>query len=280
MKNVVSKEWLIEHLNENELIICDCRFDLSDPAKGRNEFEAGHITGAIYVDLEQDLSGKKHAHGGRHPLPDMDEFIKKLGEWGIDETKTVVMYDDNNGSNAARFWWMLKYVGHEKAYVLQGGFTEWEKSGFPISKERTRNEKTVFTAKINHDMIASMEDVKRLMDKKSNRRVIVDSRDEKRYRGEVEPIDKLAGHIPAAVNVPWVSNFEKENHWKSSEELSRLHSSLKDKEEVIVYCGSGVTACSNVLGMDEAGIQAKLYVGSWSDWISYPENKIEKGKND
>ncbi|MGG1575906.1 sulfurtransferase [Fictibacillus sp. NRS-1165] len=276
MKNIVTQEWLESHLSRSELVICDCRFSLSDPEAGRKQYDSGHIQGAIYVDLEKDLSNPVTAHGGRHPLPSIKEMSLVFGRLGMNENKTVIAYDDQGGSYAARLWWMLKRLGAEKVFILQEGFSAWERKGYPVTSENTVLPPAVFTPQKSKWTTAGMEEVRKASLKGDKGTIIVDSRDPDRYKGKHEPIDKKAGHIPGAVNAPWLKNLTEGSKWLDQDELKKLHQPLKEKQEVIVYCGSGVTACANVLGMDEAGIEnIKLYPGSWSDWISYPENEID-----
>ncbi|SFD90442.1 thiosulfate/3-mercaptopyruvate sulfurtransferase [Bacillus sp. OV194] len=277
MKNIVTQEWLESHLSRSELVICDCRYSLSDPEAGRKQYDSGHIPGSIYVDLEKDLSRSVTEHGGRHPLPSKKEMSQAFGRLGIDEKKTVIAYDDQGGSYAARLWWMLKLLGSKKVFILQEGFSAWERKGYPVTSENTVLQPMVFTPQESKWRTVSMEEVRLASLKDGKEAIVVDSRDPERYKGKHEPIDKKAGHIPGAMNIPWLKNVSEGSKWLDSSELKCVHKGLKEKPEVIVYCGSGVTACANILGMDEAGIEnVRLYPGSWSDWISYPENKIEK----
>ncbi|MCM3766628.1 sulfurtransferase [Neobacillus niacini] len=275
MKYVVDKQWLKTHLDDETVIIADCRFSLADSKKGQKEYLAGHLPGAVFFDLEKDLSSPVSEHGGRHPLPDHDEFITKLEAAGIDETKTVVAYDGGEGAFAARFWWLLHYLGHEKVFVLNGGFTQWTASGFPITTEVPSYQKTEFTISLKPDIVASVDEVKQAALRQREDVVLIDSREEKRYLGIEEPIDKKAGHIPGAVNKPWMLGLSAGEYRSVSEQKERF-SDISLKQEIIVYCGSGVTATPNFLTLKEAGYKnVKLYPGSFSDWISYPENKVE-----
>ncbi|WP_066313066.1 sulfurtransferase [Bacillus sp. FJAT-29814] len=275
MKYVVDKQWLKTHLDDETVIIADCRFSLADSIKGQKEYLAGHLPGAVFFDLEKDLSSPVREHGGRHPLPDHDEFITKLEAAGIDETKTVVAYDGGEGAFAARFWWLLHYLGHDKVYVLNGGFTQWEASGFPVTTEVPSYQKTVFTISLKHDIVASVDEVKQAALRQREDVVLIDSREEKRYLGIEEPIDKIAGHIPGAVNKPWMLGLSAGEYRPVSEQKERFLD-ISSEQEIIVYCGSGVTATPNFLALKEAGYKnVKLYPGSFSDWISYPENKVE-----
>jgi thiosulfate/3-mercaptopyruvate sulfurtransferase len=270
----VSAEWLSEHLDDEHVVIADCRFELTDPEAGRGEYELGHIPGAIFFDLEKDLSGPKREHGGRHPLPDLDEFVRKLGKAGIDETKHVVVYDDQNGSFAARLWWMLNYLGHDEVSVLDISYSMWVKEGHPTSEVIPAPAPRNFVPNVRTKMAVDVEEVKRTMGEEGV--VLVDSRAPERYRGDEEPMDPKAGHIPGAENWFWKENVANDGKWKAQEELKKRFQPLQNKD-VIVYCGSGVTASANVLALQAAGKDARLYVGSWSDWSSYPNHPVETG---
>lgn len=277
--SIISMEAVVDRLSDPQLIVVDCRFALGQPASGRNAYREGHIPGAVYVDLEQDVSGPKQAHGGRHPLPDLAEFARKLGQAGIDEQVTVVAYDDQGGAMASRFWWLLRYLGHPKVMVMDGGFTLWKQAGYPVSGEApAAREARNFTARPREELIVGMEEVRTNLGRSDV--VLIDSREGKRYLGEEEAIDPIAGHIPGALNRFWKDNLNEEGCWKDSEALKERFADLLDAEcELIVYCGSGVTACPNVLALAEAGRpDAKLYLGSWSDWVSWEDNPIATGE--
>lgn len=277
MKNVVTLKTLAEHLNDPDWVVVDCRFQLGQPGAGQAAYEQEHISGAVYMDLEKDMSGEKTAHGGRHPLPDLGPFSQKLGRIGIDDTVKVVAYDDQDGAMAARFWWMLRFLGHREVYVLEAGFARWKAEGYPVSNERTPDRKSKnFSAKIQTEMMVSMEDVRQRLGRTDT--VLIDSRDKARYRGANEPIDPVAGHIPGAVNFFWKGGIAGGGTWKPASAQRERFATIDPNEEVIVYCGSGVTACPNVLALEEAGYNnVKLYAGSWSDWISYQDNPVATG---
>lgn len=277
MSNIVSMEWLKERLDDPQIVVVDCRFTLGSPQKGRQSYEEGHIPGAIYFDLEEDMSDPVGEHGGRHPLPDLGVFSLSLGKAGIGSLSKVVAYDDQGGAMAARFWWMLRFLGHEGSYVLDGGFAQWQASKYPISKSIDPKAPQHFVPQVQTTRLISMDGVKERLSRAGT--VLVDSREQPRYLGEVEPIDAKAGHIPGAVNHFWKESLTELGLWKDPEEQRRRFADLSDADEIIVYCGSGVTACPNVLALDEAGFKnVKLYSGSWSDWISYEENSIATGE--
>lgn len=267
------KKWM-EEKAEN-LTIIDCRFDLSDPTWGEQEYKKGHIPGSIYAHLERDLSGKVGEHGGRHPLPDDQEFETFVQKCGITKNRIVVVYDQGGAAFSSRLWWMLKYAGIEHVFVLNGGYDSWIKAGNPISTVEPNITPSSFQIEKNDRLIAQYHEVKEVVEKGKKDVILIDSREEKRYKGEFEPIDHKAGHIPGAVNYPWMEGLE-EKQFAPIEKQKRRFSSIEPNKEIIVYCGSGVTATPNVLLLNEAGFKnVKLYVGSFSDWISYKENNIE-----
>lgn len=275
MKYVVDKEWLLKNLHEPNIRIVDCRFSLADPEKGRQEYTKSHLPGAVFFDLEKDLSDSIGTHGGRHPLPKLNVFTSKLEQAGIDENTTVIAYDYGEGAYAGRFWWMLHYLGHDKVYVLDGGFKEWSDANYPVSAEIPTFEKTTFNANIKPETIVNVEDVRSVVNGQDSNTCIIDSREEKRFLGLEEPIDKKAGRIPGAINRPWFEGLS-DGRYKSVEDQYKRFSDIDREKQVIVYCGSGVTATPNYLALKEAGFEkVKLYLGSFSDWISYEENKIE-----
>ncbi|HEY8497109.1 MAG TPA: sulfurtransferase [Limnochordales bacterium] len=273
---IVTCQWLAERLDAPDIVIADCRFDLADPAAGRRAYEAAHIPGAVYFDLEQDLSGPVRKPGPRHPLPDMDRFVAKLEAAGIGEAVTVVCYDDQQGMVAARLWWMLRYLGHEAVCVLDGGFKAWQEAGLPVTASAAARPRRRFVPRVRPEMAVSMADVQQMVQEK--RGVLVDARAPERFRGEVEPLDPVAGHIPGARNLPWMGNLDSSGRWRSPEELAARFAALRGQEPVVMYCGSGVSACVNVLAMAHAGFKElpRLYVGSWSEWCAVPENPVAK----
>lgn len=277
LKHVVSQEWLFEHGIQDHVVIADCRFILGQPEAGKQSYEMDHICGAVYFDLERDLSGPKKEHGGRHPLPDLKELAVKLGRAGIDGNSVVVAYDDQGGAMASRFWWLLKHLGHDKVYILDKGYSEWKEAGYPVTEELPVEQQATFTPKVRKEMLVNVEQVRDGMKRQGT--VLVDSREEKRYLGIEETIDPVAGHIPGAKPYFWKEGLQASGGWKDASAQKARFADLRSADEIIVYCGSGVTACPNVLAFSEAGFDnVKLYAGSWSDWISYPENPVATGK--
>lgn len=276
----VNKEWLVEQLHNKDVKIVDCRFALGNPTEGEQLYQESHIQDAFYFDLEKQLSAPVSEHGGRHPLPNMEQFRHEIEKVGIDNSKTVVAYDSGEGQYASRFWWLLTYIGHEKVYVLNEGFKGWVEAGYPMTKEVLEAETASFKVNIREDMLASYEEVKEIVDHKKRSPILIDSRDESRFLGKVEPMDRIAGHIPGAINKCWVEGME-QGSFKNSEEQKKRFAELNKEDEIIVYCGSGVTATPNVIALKMAGFNnVRLYAGSYSDWVSYVENPVVKGNED
>ncbi|MFC7370705.1 sulfurtransferase [Fictibacillus iocasae] len=276
MTNFVSSEWLAQHILSPDIIVIDCRFSLSDKAAGQKWYVNDHITGAHYADLETDFSGTVSKHGGRHPLPDVNILSQFFGSCGISSEKIVVAYDDSQYIFASRLWWLLRYLGHDRVVILKDGYTHYKEKGLPVSTKMPEKQTSVFKASIKPDMIVNMLEVRAVSEKRLKDAVIIDSREEQRYAGLHEPIDHQAGHIPGSINLPFMENFE-DGKWKTNDGLNERFSSLENNGEKIVYCGSGITACVNILALEEIGMkQVKLYPGSWSDWISYSSNQIGK----
>lgn len=279
MSLIVSPSWVHKQISDypEKTVIVDVRFHLTSREQGRNEYLAGHIPGAFYLDLDSDLSGEIGEHGGRHPLPDVEKIAKTLGGIGIRPNSTVIAYDDHGGMFASRFWWQLHYLGHDSIHILDGGYQNWLKSGFEASIEIPKAEPVEYIPSLREEELVDVNGVRARIGNSAS--VLVDSRDHSRYAGENEPLDHKAGHIPGAVNYFWKNVIDDEGKWKSADGLNENYAALDKTKEIIVYCGSGVSACPNVIGLKQAGFQnVKLYAGSWSDWISYPENKIATGE--
>ncbi|WP_122638610.1 sulfurtransferase [Romboutsia sp. Marseille-P6047] len=276
MSNLVNASWLKEHLNDKNIVIVDCRFNLMDKEYGKRSYEKGHIKGARRIDIETELSSEVKVHGGRHPLPSIDKLKNTFENVGIRNDSIVVCYDEGDLSGPARLWWILKYLGHKNVYVLDGGIKEFEEIGGEITREVGDVNKGNIDINIQENMRADMIYVRNRIDNKNV--AIVDSREYKRYIGEFEPVDKKCGHIPNAKSYFWMNILNEKSgkfNLKSKEELNKLFEELKGYKEVIVYCGSGITACPNSLALSEIGINHKVYTGSFSDWISYDDNKVD-----
>ncbi len=270
---IVSPEWLATNTDNPQVVIIDCRFSLADPELGQKQYQESHVPGAFYLDLNRDLASSVGKHGGRHPLPNIEELAAKLSAIGINSAETlVVAYDDSRLAFAARLWWLLRYMGHSKVALLDGGFSAWKAAGYPVTNTLPEAREGNFVPRLQQDLAVDIEAVKERKDLPG--KVLVDSRESERYEGLREPIDPIAGHIPGAVNYPWQGVTDETGKVRSTSEQKQRWRELEKADEIIVYCGSGVTACVNLLSLEIAGIpDAKLYVGSWSDWCSYTHSE-------
>ncbi|NAZ09604.1 sulfurtransferase [Agaribacter marinus] len=276
---VISIQRLKHRLNNSQdnTVIIDTRFDLMNSDAGRKAYLTDHIPEAVYMDLEKDLSGKKQKHGGNHPLPDVEMLSAKIGKIGIDHTTTVIIYDQKNDMFAARAWWLFHYLGHEKVYVLDGGYERWKEEGNETTDVIPQLTEKQFIPNIRSDQTVDMETVKEKVMSKSA--VLIDSRSKDRYLGDSEPLYARAGHIPGAENYFWKDVLSADGKWKNKESLEKQFANIAKDEEVIVSCGSGVSACPNILALKSLGYKnVKLYPGSFSDWISYEKNEVAIGE--
>ena len=257
--------------------VFDCRHDLAKPDLGEQQYRQGHIQGALFAHLERDLSGKKTGRNGRHPLPDPQDFEKWLEKAGLAPKDQVVCYDAGPGSMAARLWWMLRWIGHDKVAVLDGGLAKWINEGRPLTVDVPVFTPLNYPIKVRKDLAVDVHAVERSKGKS----MLLDARAPARYRGEQEPIDPVAGRIPGARNRFNMDNVSGQGTFKPAEELKRDFESVlqgKAPSEVVHYCGSGVSACHNLLAMEIAGLKGgKLYAGSWSEWSADPKRAQERG---
>ena len=271
---------LAASLDDPTLAIVDCRFDLKDTSAGERAYQAGHIPGAVYAHVDDDLSAKKTGTNGRHPLPDVPTFTATLGRLGIDAAIQVVVYDQDSGGFASRLWWMLRWLGHDGVALLNGGFAKWAAEGRPTRSGVELRPRRVFVPHPQPQMVADAADVAQMVGSPEWR--LIDARAPERFRGDIEPIDKVAGHIPGAVNVPFLENLDASGTFKPSAELAdrfRTAAGTTPPDHLVAYCGSGVTACQNLLAMEHAGLKgARLYPGSWSEWSSDPSRPMTKSK--
>ena len=259
-------------------MLLDCRFSLAQPAAGEAAYREGHVPGAVYAHLERDLSGPKQlgGAGGRHPLPDPERLAAWLGGMGIGNDGTVLVYDDPSGGQgfyAARAWWLLRWLGHTEVYVLDGGLPAYVQAGGELSAWIPAHRRTVFTPEVQPSWVVTAAEVQA----RSAGTLLIDSRAAARYRGDAEPIDPRAGHIPGAVNCDWAASQDGAGHWRSgAEQAERLQ--VADAP-LIVYCGSGVSAAANLLALAQTGRDpgpdTQLYAGSWSDWVSSEGREVE-----
>jgi len=272
---LISPDQLAQHLHAPQLRIFDCRFALTRPQSGRQAYAKAHIPGACYAHLNEDLSAPVTPTSGRHPLPDPRALAEKLGRWGVDRDKQVVVYDDSFGSMAVRLWWLLRWLGHDAVALLDGGFPAWQKQGRELSAEIPVVRPTEFHPAPDDSMRV---DSAAMLAALQQKRLIIDARAEERFTGFIEPIDKVAGHIPGTLNRPFEDNLDMRGNFLPPKELRGEYESLlhgAPPAEVIHMCGSGVTACHNMLAMELAGLpMGKLYAGSWSEWITDPSRPI------
>jgi len=249
-------------------VMLDCRFSLADTDAGRRQYIEGHIPGAVYMDLERDLSGPLSRHGGRHPLPEPESLADTFRKAGINQDTHVVAYDDSRFAFASRAWWLLRYLGHGNVSVLDGGFSAWVAAGLPVETEQPQPALGDFMANIQPELVVDYQRVRKIS--RGGGAQLVDCREKTRYLGLEEPLDPVAGHIPGAVNYPWQAVTDTSGLARPAAEHVSRWQDLPVDQELVFYCGSGVTACVNQLSMELAGRDmGKLYVGSWSDWCSY-----------
>jgi len=254
--------------------VLDVRWRLGGPP-GRESYAVGHLPGAVFVDLDAELAAPPGRPGGRHPLPELAAFERSARRWGVRRDRLVVAYDDADTTAAARAWWLLRYFGHDQVAVLDGGFRGWRAAGLPVDTAEPGVEPGDFTARPGNMALLDAEGAATV----ARDGVLLDARSAERYRGEVEPIDPVAGHVPGALSAPIASNVDSSGRLRPGPELRERLMSLGVHGEtpVGVYCGSGVTAAAQVLALELAGVPAALYVGSWSDWISDPARPVATG---
>ncbi|MEN8261519.1 MAG: sulfurtransferase [Pseudomonadota bacterium] len=276
---LISAQDLTVHLNDLNWVVFDCRFSLADTGSGGRLYREGHIPGARYAHLDRDLSSAVTDSTGRHPLPDPEVLARKLGGWGVNRDTQVVVYDDAGGAFAGRMWWLLRWLGHDKAAVLDGGIKQWLKAGGVLSADIPQPVATTFIADIDRALWLDATQVRQ--GQSDGRILLIDARAAGRFRGEHEPIDSVAGHVPGAVNRPLQLNLADDGCFLPVEELHRQflqRLGAFEPEKVVHMCGSGVTACHNVLAMEAAGLAgSKLYAGSWSEWIRDPARPVATG---
>jgi thiosulfate/3-mercaptopyruvate sulfurtransferase len=276
---LISTADLVAHLADPAFVLVDVRHDLTQPeAWGQCAYRDAHLPGARFVHLDRDLSAPKTGRNGRHPLPDASACAELFGRLGIDATKQVVAYDQGSGMYAARLWWMLRALGHDLAAVLDGGFAAWTREGRPVATATPIDTRTTFSARPR----ASNLDAAAVAASLTTRSLLlVDARARERFRGDVEPLDPVAGHIPGALNRPYAENLDAEGRFKASGTLATEFGALlggRPPTDVVHYCGSGVSACHNLLAMAHAGLDGtRLYSGSWSEWCADPNRPTARG---
>lgn len=281
LTTLISAADLASHVSDPNWIVIDCRHDLTNTDAGRAAYAAGHIPGAQFAHLDTDLSDKKPGPNGefrgRHPLPEPDAFIETLRRWGINDDSQVIAYDAQGGMFAARLWWMLRWVGHEAVAVLDGGLQAWQSHGMPLSTEHTSrprgnvNRKPSIVATVNvDDVVGNLS---------TQARIVIDARAPDRFRGENETLDPVGGHIPGAKNRFFKDNLQADGRFKPADQLrAEFGALIRSPEASIMQCGSGATACHNLLAMEVARLSgAALYPGSWSEWCANPARPVATG---
>jgi thiosulfate/3-mercaptopyruvate sulfurtransferase len=274
---LIGCEILAENIGNTYLRVVDCRFDLMHPIAGRTSYEQGHIPGAVFVDLNIDLAAPVQSGTGRHPLPDADELARTFGRLGIGQDTQVVVYDDCSGALAARTWWLLRWLGHEDVALLEGGIARWKSLRLPVEEGAVAHAQSVFTAEPRTALVVETPDIAEAVKANGVMR-LVDARDAARFRGESEPIDAVAGHVPGALNLPFGECLNPDGTWKTPADIERLWFNVLGKHRdspCCVMCGSGVTACHLIISALVAGLpEPRLYAGSWSEWIADPARPV------
>jgi thiosulfate/3-mercaptopyruvate sulfurtransferase len=270
---LIDTNTLTEQMADSSLIVIDCRFDLSDTKWGARVYAEGHIPGAVYAHLDRDLSGQKTGKNGRHPLPDPHAAGAVFGRLGVGDNSQVVAYDQDSGMYASRLWWELRWLGHDAVAVLDGGFAKWVAETRPTRSGVETRVPQVFRSHVRPQMVADAAEVDAIRHRGDAR--LLDARAPERFRGETETIDRVAGHIPGAINVFFKKNLDERGTFRKPDDL-RAHMTRAiggvAPDRIVCYCGSGVTACHNLLALEHAGLRgAKLYAGSWSEWSSDPD---------
>jgi thiosulfate/3-mercaptopyruvate sulfurtransferase len=277
LRTLIDPSTLAAHLNDSRWVVIDCRFDLTDPSNGERDFGQGHIPGARYAHLDRDLSGPKTGTNGRHPLPTPEALRERFGALGIAPDSQVIAYDADTGVYASRLWWMLRWMGHDRVAVLDGGLARWEREGHPVRPGSEHWTPATFVGRPREGWRLTVDEVLSTLDDAST--FLVDSRSNERYRGIGETLDPVAGHIPGAANYFFQQNLSVDKTFKSPEELRAQWAPLlgdRDPREVVVYCGSGVSACHNLLALEHAGVGGvRIFPGSWSEWVADPKRPVE-----
>lgn len=277
MNTLISVAQLASLLGEASVMIFDCRYALMDPGAGRKSYDQAHIPGAYFVDMSRDLSSP-HVPGktSRHPLPAKADWIARVQSWGLQPAIQVVLYDDNGGASAARMWWMLQWIGHGKVAVLDGGWQAWTRTNNPITDKVPAPRPP---ANVDYAALPSAAALVSANEVDGRKQLLLDARDAPRFRGDVEPIDPVAGHIPGAVCSPFSANLTAAGIFRPPEDLRAKFAGAGSLDRpVVCYCGSGITACHNILAMTVAGLpMPALYAGSWSEWITDPARPVETG---
>jgi thiosulfate/3-mercaptopyruvate sulfurtransferase len=276
--HLIQTSELALHLDDPDWAVIDARFYLAEPARGEGEFLEGHVPGALYAHLDRDLSGPLTGGNGRHPMPSVEQMTDRFSRWGIDDDVQVAVYDTLHGQMASRLWWMLRYLGHDAVAVVDGGFTAWRAEKRPVASGRETRPRRAFVPRVREEMRIDIH----ALEGATADVLLVDARAPERFRGETEPLDPVAGHIPGARNHPTSSSLGPDGRFLPVDVLRETFETILGEtppSAVVSYCGSGVTACHNLLAMEIAGIRGvRLYPGSWSEWCADVRRPIETGE--
>lgn len=275
---IISTQELAANLHKSDWVIFDCRFSLADDTAGAKAYRQGHISGARYADLNKQLSAPVKSYTGRHPLPDFTSLSQQLGAWGVGSRSQVVVYDDAGGAFAGRMWWLLRTMGHQNVAVLDGGLNHWQKQKLPLTTVLPKIIPSHFRCYLDQQQWLNAAEIENAL--AANNITLIDARTPERFQGLQEPIDPVAGHIPKAVNRPFQLNLNKQGLFLPAEQLNTQFQALtnaRSTTQVVHMCGSGVTACHNLLAMEIADLSgSKLYAGSWSEWITNKNRPVAK----
>lgn len=280
LRTLISAADLDVMKDRGDVLVVDCRFNLADPDKGEHDYRVAHIPGAVYAHLDRDLSDLTKRGCGRHPLPDSSAFSKTLSGWGWRPDRDVVAYDDANGAlAAARLWWLLRLAGHDRVAVLDGGLAAWRAGGLAVESGSPQHAASVAQVGFDQASVVWIDELERRREQGSA--LLIDARAAPRYRGEVEPIDPVAGHVPGALNRPFSENLDASGCFKTAALLHREFDALlagRAAGDIVHMCGSGVTACHNLLAMEYAGFAgSRVFAPSWSGWVSDPSRPVATG---
>ena len=268
-KTIISAEELKTIIDQDNVRVFDCRFSLKDPQGGLKSYQSGHLPMAQFADMDTQLSSAMTETSGRHPLPDADVFLAQLKAWGINNDTQVIAYDDISGAFAARLWWMMRWMGHDKVAVLNGGMQQWTQQGFPLSQDNVEVAVGSFSGTANMDWLVDIETVQAEL--VGNKVTLIDARAADRFTGSDKKTDPVPGHIPGANNLPFAGNLTKEGLFETPDTIKQRFSNIIQDQpltSVVNMCGSGVTACHNLLAQAVAGMPpTKIFIGSWSQWI-------------
>ncbi len=277
---IISAQQLNEIIDQDNVRVFDCRFSLKDPQGGLKNYQVGHLPNAQFADMDTQLSSAMTETSGRHPLPDAEQFTHQLKQWGVNNDTQVIAYDDISGAFAARLWWMMRWLGHDNVAVLDGGMKQWTDAGFALSQAQVDVAPGNFSGTANMAWLMDIDTVEKEL--AGNNIVLIDARAADRYTGKDQKTDPVPGHVPGASNLPFGGNLTQDGLFASPEVIKQRFNNVIDQQSltnVVNMCGSGVTACHNLLAQAVAGLPpTKLFIGSWSQWIRDPSREVATGE--